>query len=457
MKFLPPEPEIPADAPFSKDVFDREDFAKSLSMVVAKSEDNLVIFVNAPWGEGKTTFCKMWLASLKLSQRSAIYFDAFAADYFDDPFVSFSGEIVDFLKKTYPEDNEMQVSRRGFAATALTVCKKMAGTLLKVGIGAATAGVLNAARLEEFQEAGKELAAGVADAGQEILKDKIENYEKERDSFSHFKTRLSEVAQKVKERQGFPLTIIVDELDRCRPDYALTVLERIKHLFEVPNVVFVLFINREQIENYTSRMLGDGVNATEYLQKFGHLHTNLPKNERSAQRQQMLKFCEILSAHYRITSGQGAATFADCVTRVAAHFSLSLRDIQRVFAIASIYYAQVAPGTARDAPLISILTILKVKRPPIYKQLSEGSLSWADFISETGLVDKLSDDGRHPKPDWLRRLFQYPLQDEASFIKLSPEAHMSIKEPSELTLDFNGKREELIPYFCRILDRFRLG
>lgn len=239
MKFTPPEIQINDDAPFAEDLFGRESFAHSLSMLIAKAEDNLVIFINAPWGEGKTTFCKMWLASLRSSKRPAIYFDAFAADYLDDPFVSFCGEIVDFLKKNHSDDPELLLSKEKFSDSAISAGTKIIGTLLKVGAGVATAGILNAARLEEIQDAGKEIVEGLAGAGEEFLKAKIEDHEKERESFKEFKERLSAVAKRVKAIEGFPLTIVIDELDRCRPDYAMTVLERIKHLFDVPMSVTV--------------------------------------------------------------------------------------------------------------------------------------------------------------------------------------------------------------------------
>ncbi|MFT4302716.1 MAG: P-loop NTPase fold protein, partial [Desulfovibrio sp.] len=55
---------------------------------------------------------------------------------------------------------------------------------------------------------------------------------------------------------NFPLFIMVDELDRCRPDYAIELLERIKHLFDVPNVVFLLAIDGEQLLQQVEHTFG---------------------------------------------------------------------------------------------------------------------------------------------------------------------------------------------------------
>jgi len=74
-------------------------------------------------------------------------------------------------------------------------------------------------------------SAGVSEIGADIIEKKIEGYTAEKDSLKSFKKSLAKLAALIREEQGFPLTIIVDELDRCRPDFALSLLERIKHLF----------------------------------------------------------------------------------------------------------------------------------------------------------------------------------------------------------------------------------
>jgi len=89
MKINPPKAIIDEQEPFKHTLFGRKEFADSLTGILRNVSENLVIFVNAPWGEGKTTFSQMWRADLRLQKLEVIYFDAYAADYFDDPFVPF--------------------------------------------------------------------------------------------------------------------------------------------------------------------------------------------------------------------------------------------------------------------------------------------------------------------------------------------------------------------------------
>src|SRR3954471_18734386 len=103
MKLHPPKLAISDSDPFKDALFGRADFGDSLTNLLKNSEQSVVVFVNAPWGAGKTTFAEMWRASLRLQKLHSIYFDAYTSDYFDDPFVSFSGEILRFAKENWPD------------------------------------------------------------------------------------------------------------------------------------------------------------------------------------------------------------------------------------------------------------------------------------------------------------------------------------------------------------------
>ena len=234
MKINPPKAIIGKEGPFEHALFGRKEFAESLTNLLRNVEESLVIFVNAPWGEGKTTFAEMWRAQLKQRNLDVIYFDAYAADYFDDPFVSFSGEILELADKHLPGGKELS-ERQEFKETAVAVGKRLAGLVVKVGLRAASLGAVESAHVDEL----KEIATGISEIGADAIGKKIENYGVEKDALKKFKESLEKLAAKVREKQKFPLTIIVDELDRCRPDFALGLLERIKHLFDVKDVAFV--------------------------------------------------------------------------------------------------------------------------------------------------------------------------------------------------------------------------
>ena len=124
MKLNPPKVAVDEKEPFNGALFGRETFGKSLTNLLLNISDNLVVFVNAPWGAGKTTFAEMWRAYLKQQKHEVIYFDAYAADYFDDPFISFSGEILELVDKRLNEGKGL-IERREFQKTAIELGKRL--------------------------------------------------------------------------------------------------------------------------------------------------------------------------------------------------------------------------------------------------------------------------------------------------------------------------------------------
>lgn len=72
------------------------------------------------------------------------------------------------------------------------------------------------------------------------------------------------------------LVIFIDELDRCRPSFALEMLERLKHYFDDDRIIFVVSINKEQLTHTISNYYGVGFDSTGYLNKFFDLEANLP-------------------------------------------------------------------------------------------------------------------------------------------------------------------------------------
>jgi len=76
-----------------------------------------------------------------------------------------------------------------------------------------------------------------------------------------------------------PLVFFVDELDRCRPSYAIEFLEMAKHLFSVQGTVFVLAINAAQLANAIRALYGEKFDAERYLRRFVDVQLDLPVPE----------------------------------------------------------------------------------------------------------------------------------------------------------------------------------
>ena len=108
MKILIPEIVIEETTGFDNniDIFGRSGFGERLANLIESSDDNPVIALDSGWGEGKSTFIKMWqgyLSHHREEKLRTIYFDAFENDYQKDPFVTLAAEIYQLIE---PEDEK---------------------------------------------------------------------------------------------------------------------------------------------------------------------------------------------------------------------------------------------------------------------------------------------------------------------------------------------------------------
>ena len=238
---------------FEKDTLDRKKFADQLSELITKVTEPFVIALDGKWGSGKSYFLQRWVGHHCSDKATTVYFDAFENDYLSEPLIS----IISSVNDRIPEDHQPDWKSLGF---------KVAKPLASIGLNLLTFGA---------KEQTSELLNVALDAAQNEIADISNKFweaeDARKNSMNDFKKLLAKVAIDKK-----PLVIVVDELDRCRPDYALSVLEVIKHFFSVPNVHFILGVNLIALENSVKARYGAGTDATNYLKKFIHIQASLP-------------------------------------------------------------------------------------------------------------------------------------------------------------------------------------
>ncbi|MDR0807980.1 MAG: KAP family NTPase [Gemmobacter sp.] len=266
-KLFPPDPEITLyQTGFGgDDPFDRKGTGKALSDLVERIEDPLVIALDGGWGSGKTWFLKRWVGAHRKengSRATTVYFDAFAHDFMDEPLIGLTAAIGECPSK----DGGGGWDKARKAAAKLVI------PAARVALAALTAGVSEAV--------GAVAGAAVGAIGKEIETAADAFWAQEdgrREAMKQFRDALVELTTTGGEDgKPAPLVVVVDELDRCRPDYALALLEVIKHFFSVPNVHFVLGVNLDALGHSVRARYGAGIDAERYLRKFISLSMHLP-------------------------------------------------------------------------------------------------------------------------------------------------------------------------------------
>lgn len=253
------------------DIFQRKTLGESLANLLESTEENLIIGVDSQWGEGKSTFAKMLSAHLQETRKTpTIYFDAFENDHQRDPFLAIATEVIDLIKSHSPE------LRSEFKSSAIRASKAIARGALRIGIKTLTAGALDDSIIEELgtsDDIGSEISQGL----DQILIERLDEAKSDKNALENFKFTLEKHISQIGNSK--PVVFIIDELDRCRPDFSLELIEQIKHLFTVKNLKFILITNKKQTHAIIKKRYGTEIDAHVYLQKFIDLWISLPRVE----------------------------------------------------------------------------------------------------------------------------------------------------------------------------------
>lgn len=338
------EVEVLPEEPFDNDELDREKFADTLTTLIKTSNGPLVIGLSGKWGTGKTTFVRMWQEKLE-PEFKCLYFNAWKNDFVSDPLVAFVGEISKVIQAN---GDESEIDREA----KIKQLQNAAGKVIKFGIPPLlrilSAGLVDA---EAMRTAIEEVAAGTEQI--------FEEYEEEQKSIKEFRTELKSFAQSFQspsnDSGSTPLIFFVDELDRCRPDFAVELLERVKHLFNVPNVVFILSTAKDQLRHSLRAFYGEGMDAEAYLRRFIDLEYSLPEPSPEKYVNVLFNAFEFKDLLKRYQN-QSQVALLELIARMTEVMGLSLRDQDQYFTRLSLIYRIQNERASRTDEILLIFT-----------------------------------------------------------------------------------------------------
>lgn len=250
------------------DRLDRARYAEFLTNYLAAEgkQRNYVLNLNAEWGAGKTWFIKRWYMELK-QHYPTVYIDAWQQDFSDDPLLTVISSIIEQLRDA-AEDK---------LAVPDGIKSKLLG-LLKIGGKLVLKSAIKKAGLEDgdFSMEGED--------ADKLVDTLCSNHKERYESIQYLKTEIRQWVEGAvglsEKKLDYPAFILIDELDRCRPSYAVEMLETIKHIFEIPGVVFVLATDTEQLQHAIKVIYGEGFDAQNYLGRFFQRRFTLNKKSR---------------------------------------------------------------------------------------------------------------------------------------------------------------------------------
>ena len=299
---LPPDKQNLLDS-IKQNPLGRNAFLREFLSFLASIEDPCAVALDAAWGSGKTFFvksAKLILEYLNPQIESdftidsfdipnakkilPVYYDAWANDNADDPFLSLIHAIA----------SEEHINRTDYFKTQAPFLKK----------AAAFTDAITGSGIKDLYE----------------LKDPEDLLETIKNG-NDIDTRICNFLKSCRETVADRIVVFIDELDRCRPSFAVQLLERIKHYFHVDNVIFVLAVNSEQLVHTVRAFYGQDFDANRYLDRFFDFRVGLPPAD--------------VNAYLNVLQYQNAAQTeqiysVEIVRALTEQYRLSLREVEKL-------------------------------------------------------------------------------------------------------------------------------
>jgi Cdc6-like AAA superfamily ATPase len=359
--------------PFANCKLDRKKDAMILNRIIGNFENGFTLAINGEWGTGKTTFIKMWQKQLEQNDYKTIYLNAWENDFVSEPLICILGE----LKNVTTSSNERLM--KDIINKASVFSKKI--------IPAVAKGLAK----KHLGEEASDLIESVATATVDVFKKEVSEYEKKKKDLIDFKTKLQELVNK--ESKDKPLIFIIDELDRCRPDYAVEILEKIKHFFSVEGIVFVLSIDKNQLCSSIKGHYGsDEINAEEYLRRFIDIEYTLIEPDAE-------KFCNYLFVYFDFSSfmqnperlkysdlSHDKEMFLSTAIKLASAKRLTLRQTEKLFAYTRLALISCEKNSYLFADLFFLMIYIKAFKTSLYIDIRNLRLTVQELSDELNVV-----------------------------------------------------------------------
>ena len=253
---------------FSDDLFELIEFAERLEKFIETEQEyvdgSLVIALSSKYGSGKTTFLKMWKNRITSADENnkrplVISLNAWESDYYGDPLFSIVSAIIDSLSENGVPSQSLLDAAKDVGWFTTAIGSQVANRI--TGIDAVAAGDFTEKKKKERQETSRDLP------------DSFSTYLDRKKAMKSLKKELEHVVR----NSSLRVLFLVDELDRCRPDYAISYLGTIKHIFDIKGAIFVLAADRHHLENSAKTAFGLNLDFEEYYRKFIHREVTLPQ------------------------------------------------------------------------------------------------------------------------------------------------------------------------------------
>ena len=415
INLAPPALKPAAGSPWGDDALQRQGIASELNTLVAElahGEDSATIALDGGYGTGKTFVLERWVQAMQDQGRVAVYYNAWENDSDDDPLVSLiealaSDDKTDWGGRSKALLNELLdgILRKYTGVDALSLRKTLDDPAVDL-IGAAAARRANRQKLKEL---------------------------------------LAKLVEATQEEEEFGVVVVIDELDRCRPTFAIELLERVKHVLNVPGLVFVFGVNMIALRETVKAAYGD-IDAHQYLLRMFTRTLHMPPGvafhgregedraasyvEYLADRHGLRAFCE----RFPLLKSEFSSSVI-FLSLVASGGQVTPREMERiVWLLAKVASTSLQPGRTVRSMLPLVLTplaVVRIRAPEVYYRavsIPDQAPAVIDCLSELVDESQLGDVDRNELDKLEMTMYRVCHQHPPGKRNVPPPAYVSLGE-----------------------------
>ena len=316
---------VSSDRPYAEDLLGREPFGDGLTRLVDYGGGTGVVLIDAGWGNGKTTFLRMWIQKARNDGKVVASLNAWDGDYRATPLEYIAENLASELEREVPRSRLTRLVNRLHQLWSY-LCRS-ARRLLPAGTAATAAATDGGAAWAVANALGQLIrslrtvtSADPGDARRlESVRDKL-------------RRAAATVRRRRTGQSRSRFVVVIDELDRCRPDYAVRFLETVKHVFEVEHVTFVLAANSTELAHAMRGVYGAEFDGVGYLERFFDIRLYLPEGTREHFVNRVVNDSRLLEQSERdrpLDQLSGSFTAEEVVAYMLRHSALSLREVHK--------------------------------------------------------------------------------------------------------------------------------
>lgn len=350
------------------------------------------ISIDAKWGEGKTFFLQTWMAALQQEARNPVFlFDAWTSDFDTDPIVAFMAAFkhaldaeIKKLPVAFEAEKALADGVRKLGKAVMPTLKALGRAVVEKhapGFIGAVADIATESKSSNDGETrlDEQLDSAKDTVSEALFKSLLAESTKRKALIADFRKEIERTLRYLADNSAveLPMFVFIDELDRCRPTFAVELLEGLKHVFNIPGLCFVVATNIEQLAHSVKAVYGEGFDGTAYLQRFFDVGYVLPRQDPTTFLRDLVDKRPVLAKDqcYPGVPPHGFIGYAQddgshiALEWVATEFDLDLRSQIRMVEMASAVLESFQAPADRHAIWAFILIAAYIKDRPLFQRL----------------------------------------------------------------------------------------